>query len=240
MIPPVTLPGAKRSLDSIMQSAHPYDSRDTARITLGNETKAAPTFERASLSRGQLLLLLGVALFSVSHFFLWWELRLNAPQFPGGLFIEATSYEIQDSPKTPFDDIDQVDGLNHYIGMMSLGDAAQVEMSLAIPAIIIFAALGFMAAFWEKKWAPLLSIPIVLFPWVYMLDLYLWLRHAGHNLDPTAAITIDSFTPVVWGTGIIAQFSTDAGFTLGWYLAVAAGISCLAGIFFALKRDRNS
>lgn len=121
--------------------------------------------------------------------------------------------------------------------MMSLGDAAQIEMSLAIPAIIIFTALGFLAAFWEKKWASLLALPILLYPWVYVLDLALWLRYAGHNLDPTAAITIDPFTPVLWGTGEIAQFSTNAGFTTGWYLAVAAGISCVVGIFLAIRRN---
>jgi copper chaperone NosL len=223
-----------------MQTAQPYGSRDNGRITLSNQPKTAATFERASLSLGQVLLLLGVALFAVSHFFIWWELRLNAPQFPGGLFVQATSYEIQDSPKTPFNDIDQVDGLNHYIGMMSLGDAAKVEMSLAVPAIIVFTVMGFMAAFWERKWAPLLAIPIVIFPWVYFADLFYWLRYAGHNLDPTAAITIDSFTPVIWGRGVIAQFSTDAGFSGGWYLAVVAGISCLVGMFLAIKRERNS
>lgn len=202
-------------------------------------TTTSSTYERATISKAQILLLIGTALFAISHFFLWWELRLNAPQFPGGLFIQATSYEIQDSPKTPFDDIDQVDGLNHYIGMMSLGDAAQVEMSIAIPAAILFVSLGLLAAFWNKKWAPLLTIPMVMYPFVYFADMYYWLRHAGQNLDPTAAITIDPFTPVIWGTGVIAQFSTNAQFHLGWYIAVAAAIACAVGIVMHLKRGRT-
>lgn len=186
-----------------------------------------------SLSKTQILILLGTALFVVSHMFLWWELRLNAPQFPGGLFIQATSYEIQDSPKTPFNDIREVDGLNHYIGMMSLGDAAQIEMMLAIPAIVVFTILGITAVLLlhkGKKWAPILTIPIILFPWVYLADLYFWLRYAGQNLDPMAAITLPPFIPKVWGTGEIMQFSTVAQFQVGWYIAVAAGIVCIAAI----------
>lgn len=191
---------------------------------------------RFALSKSQLLILLGTALFAVSHLFKWWELRLVAPQFPGGLFVQATSYEIQDSPKTPFNDIREVDGLNHYIGMMSLGDAAKVEMAIAIPAIFIFIALGIIAAFWKKKWAPLLTLPIIVFPFVYLADLAYWLWYAGHNLDPMAAITLPSFTPQVLGTGAIMQFSTVAGMRTGWYMAVVAGVLCLVAVVLSARR----
>lgn len=184
----------------------------------------------------KMLLLLGTIVFAISHFFLWWELRLVAPQFPQGLFIQATSFEIQDSPKTQFNDIREVDGLNHYIGMMSLGDAAKLEMSIAVPAIIVFILLGVVAVVWKAKWASLLTIPIVLFPFVYLADLAYWLWYAGHNLDPTAAITLESFTPRVLGTGMIAQFSTVAAFRPGWYIALAAAIICLLAIVLSVKR----
>lgn len=187
-----------------------------------------------------MVILLGTMLFIVSHFFLWWELKLVAPQFPGGLFIQATSYEIQDSPKTPFNDIREVDGLNHYIGMMSLGDAAQLEMSIAIPAIILFSILGVVAVIWRNKWAPLLTVPIILFPIVYLADLAYWLWYAGHNLDPTAAITLEAFTPQVLGTGTIAQFSTVAAFQPGWYIAAAASVVCLVAVFLGLRRKPES
>lgn len=181
-------------------------------------------------------ILAGTLLFAASHFFKWWELKLNAPQFPGGLFIDATSYAIKDSPKTSFNDIDQVDGLNHYIGMMSLGDAAKLEMKMAIPAIITFIVLGLIAVVLKKKWAPLLTIPIIIFPFVYGLDLFYWLWYAGNNLDDMAAITIPPFTPRILGTGHIAQFSTYAMFQIGWFMAVGAGILCLIGIVLNARR----
>ncbi|MCA9832872.1 MAG: cytochrome C [Thermomicrobiales bacterium] len=192
-----------------------------------------------SLSMVQMLILLGTVLFAISHFFVWWELRLNAPQFPTGLFIEATSFEIRDSDKTRFNDIREVDGLNHYIGMMSLGDAAKFEMSVAIPAIVLFVAMGIVAAFWRRRWSSLLVLPIVLFPWVYLADLFYWLWYAGHNLDPMAAITLESFTPRVLGHGKIAQFSTDAEFRIGWYIALAACVVCLVAILVDMRRKRS-
>ncbi len=204
------------------------------------QSARATSRRRLAVTRVQILILVGTLIFAVSHFFLWWELRLNAPQFPGGLFIQATSYEIQDSPKTPFDDIDQVDGLNHYIGMMSLGDAAKFEMSIAIPAIVIFIAMGIAAAFWRNRRAPLLTIPIVLYPLIYFVDLTYWLWYAGHHLDDMAAITIDPFTPRVFGTGVIAQFSTDAIFREGWYLAIVAGILCIIAIVLSAKRGKHA
>lgn len=217
---------------------HPRVVDETTPESAASESTSASSIKSRALvlSKTQILILLGTVLFVVSHFFLWWELKLVAPQFPGGLFIQATSYEIQDSPKTSFNDIREVDGLNHYIGMMSLGDAAQVEMTIAIPAIILFSILGIVAVVWRKKWAPLLTIPIILFPWVYLADLFYWLWYAGHNLDPMAAITLESFTPRVWGTGNIAQFSTVAVFQAGWYIAVLAGILCLVAIILGRRR----
>lgn len=201
----------------------------------GKSRSEARTF---TLSKTQILMLLGTALFVVSHFFTWWELKLVAPQFPGGLFIQATSYEIQDSPKTPFNDIREVDGLNHYIGMMSLGDAAQIEMMLAIPAIILFTALAIAAVFLIKrtKWASLLIAPVILFPFAYLADLAYWLWYAGHNLDPMAAITLPPFTPRVLGVGEIMQFSTEAYFQVGWYIAAAGSVVLLVALVMSLRR----
>lgn len=184
----------------------------------------------------QALVLIGTFLFAASHLLLWWELELVAPQFPGGLYVQATSYEIQESPKTPFNDINEVDGLNHYIGMMSLGDAAQLEMSIAIPAIIVLIVLGVAAFIWRSRWSALLTIPIVVFPFAYWADLQFWLWYAGNNLDDTAAITLEPFTPPAIGTGTIAQFSTVSSFQPGWYVAAAAAAVCLAAIILSIVR----
>ncbi len=123
--------------------------------------------------------------------------------------------------------------------MMELEGAAQFEMAMAIPAIVVFTALAIAAVFWigEKRWAPLLLIPIIIFPWAYLADLFFWLRYAGQNLDPMAAITLPPFTPTVWGVGEIMQFSTQAYFQAGWYMAVAAGIIMLVAIVMHFRSN---
>lgn len=219
-------------------------SEDGAIKADDSQALASRTSKVVSLGENRLVpalfLLLGTITWAVSHLFKWWELRLNAPQFPMGLYLDATSYGIMDSPKTSFNDIDQIDGLNHYIGMMSLYDAAKLEMSIALPAIRIMIVLGLVATvlylFWRKKWAVWFTLPMLLFPFIWALDLHLWMRHAGQNLDPMAAITIPPFTPRILGTGHIAQFSTTAFFQTGWFLAVAGGILCLIGIVLAGRR----
>ena len=86
--------------------------------------------------------------------------------------------------------------------------------------------------------AALLALPIVAFPFVFVADLYYWLYRAGHELDPTAALStsIKPFTPRLLGLGRVGQFSTTARFEPGFYLALLAAIVALAVIALRLRR----
>ena len=68
------------------------------------------------------------------------------------------------------------------------------------------------AAIVHTRWAALLTAPAILFPPVFLIDLYYWLNDFGQNLDPNAALSnaIDPFTPPVLGVGVIGQFRTIA------------------------------
>jgi hypothetical protein len=134
-------------------------------------------------------------------------------------------------------DVQEIDGLNHYIGMRPLGEAAQLERSLSIILISATALLVVAAIFIHSKWAALLALPAVLYPFVFMLDMYYWLRTFGQNLDPTAALSnyIEPFIPTVLGEGLIGQFKTVASFGPGFYLAILASILILVGLYFQRK-----
>jgi hypothetical protein len=170
-------------------------------------------------------------LLAVSTIFEFWALTLHAPQYPGGLEVTVFTHKVTG-------DVREVDGLNHYIGMMPLGDAAELERSVATYAIVAFVIMGVLAALLRPKWTALLALPIVLFPFVFAIDLYYWLRHAGHNLDPTAALSssIKPFTPAILGEGIVGQFSTTAMFGLGWFIALAGAILAAIGIVARLRQ----
>ena len=78
-------------------------------------------------------------------------------------------------------------------------------------------------------WRVLARVPIIIYPAVFVADLYGWLYYAGHSLDPHAALSssIKQFTPHIIGIGTIGQFSTDANFLPGFIMAVAAAVITL-------------
>lgn len=186
---------------------------------------------RRSIPWVRILMALSTLLFAISHIWKYWELRLNAPQYPGGLFVSVYTHDVRG-------DVSEVDGLNHYIGMAPLAQAAEFERSIAPYAIVIFIILGIAAIFLRQKWAPLLLVPIILFPIVVFVDLFAWLYYFGHNLDPTAALSgaIDEFTPAILGRGVVGQFTTDAMMGLGWWIAVVAAVLALAAIVINFRK----
>jgi copper chaperone NosL len=191
--------------------------------------RAATADRSLLLVRG--LILLSTLLFAISHIWKYWELRLNAPQYPGGLFVSVYTHDVRG-------DVREVDGLNHYIGMAPLAEAAQFERAIAPYAIVMFVILGIVASFLPRRWAPLLTIPIILFPFVVFIDLFAWLYYFGHNLDPTAALSgaIEEFTPAILGRGVVGQFSTDATMGLGWWIAVVASVIAIVAIMLNYRK----
>lgn len=167
----------------------------------------------------------GAALLIASIFFPYWSITLHAPQYPKGLYIEIFVNKMQ-----PMRNVFEVDGLNHYIGMIKLTDAASLERSISVYAIPMVAALTVVSLFLKGVWRWLLRLPIILYPVVFAVDLFAWLFYAGHSLDKHAPMSssIKEFTPRIYGNGTIGQFTTEAGFMNGFYLSITAAAIVLA------------
>lgn len=135
----------------------------------------------------------------------YWVLRLNAPQFPDGLTITAYVNRLEG-------DVGELEGLNHYVGLGSFEDAAVLERSVAVFAILGLVALLIAALYIHSRWVLVLTLPALLFPIVFLIDLQYWLYDFGHNLDPLAplAAAVGEFTPPILGPAEIAQFDTLA------------------------------
>lgn len=179
------------------------------------------TAVRAGMDELTLLVVAGVLLLA-SLFLPYWQITLHAPQYPKGLIVQAYVNRLDGAVK-------EVDGLNHYIGMMRLEDAAKLERQIAVVAIAAMALLA-IASFWFRGvWRFVARVPAIIFPAIFVVDLYAWLYHAGHSLDAHAALSssIKAFTPHILGVGTIGQFSTDAGFLPGFTLAVVAAVILL-------------
>lgn len=174
----------------------------------------------------------GVAsiLLLISIFLPYWEMTLLAPQYPKGLHITSYVNRLEG-------DVAEIDGLNHYIGMSPLDEAAQFEKSVSVLAIVSLSLLILAAIFVHTKWVVVLVLPTILMPLLFLADLQFWLWKFGTNLDPTAPLSsaIEPFVPSVLGRGLIAQFETIASPGLGLYLAVIASILSIVGLYFHRK-----
>lgn len=157
----------------------------------------------------------------------YWQLTLHAPQYPKGLTVTAYVNRLEG-------DVQEIDGLNHYIGMRPLNEAATFERTISIYGIVVLALLIVAAVYVHNRWAAFLALPALLMPAIFLLDLQYWLANFGQNLDPKAPLSssIKPFVPPVLGEGKIAQFSTVAEPGTGLWLAVAASVLILIGLWF--------
>lgn len=202
--------------------------RSWARRLLGPRLSAEElAHQRGRFLAPTLLLAAAAVLLLVSIFVPYWHLILKAPQYPGGLRVEAYLNRLEG-------DVHEIDGLNHYIGMRPLGEAASLERSLSIFAVLTIGLLVVGAIFIHNRNALWLALPAVLFPGIFLGDLYFWLRNFGSNLDPRAPLSssIKPFIPPVLGEGRVGQFATIAVPSAGLLLATLASLLILAGLWF--------
>ena len=179
------------------------------------------------------IFMLARVLLLVSIFFPYWHMELEAPQYPDGLFLTAYVNHLTG-------DVREIDGLNHYIGMRPLGEAAAFERAASVWMIIAMFLLVEGAAFIHSKWATLLAIPAVTFPAGFYADLHYWMRTFGLNLDPEAPLSasVKPFVPTVIGEGGIGQFKTYAEWGHGYWLAVGCSALVVVGFFFHRRAYR--
>lgn len=159
-----------------------------------------------------------------------WKMELVAPQYPEGLVMYAYGYKFADDPQSRYDDIREINGLNHYIGMKPIVEVT--EMDLYVPGAIALAAAAVGVAFvaWKRRWVQaLIALAFWFFPLFFVADLQYWLYHYGHTMNPEAPLNTGAFTPKVFGTTKVWNFHSETSFALGFYLLVAAALVVTAG-----------
>jgi hypothetical protein len=173
-----------------------------------------------------LLLFVAAAMLIASWWMPYWRMTLLAPQYPKGLHVQAYLNRLEG-------DVREIDGLNHYIGMRPLNDAATLERQTSLMALGAMALLLVAGLFVHNRWAALLALPALVFPAAFLLDLFYWLHMFGQNLDPDAALSssIKPFTPPVLGTGSIGQFTTIASVAGGWWMGLGASAVMVAALW---------
>jgi copper chaperone NosL len=160
-----------------------------------------------------------------------WQMRFEAPQYPEGL-------ELLIFPYTVTGDVQEVNTLNHYIGMAridraALSDLAFLPFALGAIALLLLrvAALGDVRSLVDLV---ALYSYFGLFAFArFAYTLYVF----GHNLDPKAAFQVEPFTPTVLGTGTVANFTITSLPERGSFYLAAVGVA-LVGILLVNLRGR--
>ena len=174
-------------------------------------------FKPLTLASRVLLLLAAVAV-AGSLFFPLWKLHLTAPQYEEGLRLNIYSWKIQGGGLNG-NDLNEINNLNHYIGMKPIQQADFNEMQimpfmfglfvlLALRAAVLGTMRAIIDLFMLASWFGVFSIG----------SFYYRLWSYGHHLDPTAPMTIKPFTPLIFGTQTIANFTQSSFPQIGTYL----------------------
>jgi hypothetical protein len=181
----------------------------------------------------------------LSFFLPLWQVHLTAPQYPAGLAMYIYPYKLDGGREGK--DIQEINTLNHYIGMRHI-DRAELNDLDWIPfafGAMILLALRVAAVGNVRSLIDLLVITS--YVGVFSLGrFYYKLYTFGHELDPRAPFHMEPFTPVLLGTKQVANFTTQSYPAAGTWCVLAfvlgvAGVTAwhlIAGRLAAVRAGR--
>jgi hypothetical protein len=172
-----------------------------------------------------------------AYFFPLWNMTFTSNQYTDGLVLHIYAYELEGGKTPNRDDLREINSLNHYIGMRPLLESDFSEFAwlpFAIGALILLALRAAVIG----KMSSLVDV-FVLFTYFGLFSLWSFYHRLytyGHNLDPTAAMKVEPFTPPLFGTEQIANFSVTSLPDLASYSMLAFSVLLLAAIILSLRR----
>lgn len=180
------------------------------------------------------LLLIGV------YFVPIWSISLDAPQYPEGIGLKIHVNTIVGEEEN---DLQNINNLNHYIGMKRIEPDSIAELRYMPFIIGIMCALGIITGLIGKRnlvlaWA----ILFIIIGAVGLTDFYMWEYDYGHNLDPHAAIKIDgmSYQPPLLGSKQLLNFTAHSFPDAGGYIVGVSILGALIARFMSRSPKPNS
>ena len=141
-----------------------------------------------------ILMMIGSAMLLGLFVFPMWNIRLGAPQYPEPLGIDIHVNGLRGESEF---DIQNIDGLNHYIGMKTLPKPDDMWEFSVFPKVVLgmsavgiliglLAFLGKLSPIWFLLWFIAMSVLGAL----GIYDFNLWLVSYGTDLDPHAILKL--------------------------------------------------
>ena len=168
-----------------------------------------------------------------------WSIRLIAPQYPEGLGMHIRVNTVSGMMPT---DLDNINGLNHYIGMKTIQPDAIPELRY-MPWIVAALILGgLITALVARRralfaWAGLYGAAAV----AGLIDFWKWEYDYGHNLDMAHAIIKVpgmSYQPPLIGSKQLLNFTAASWPGLGGWAAGLSMALVLAAVVLVLRARR--
>ncbi|EHQ44116.1 hypothetical protein [Myroides odoratus] len=181
------------------------------------------------MKKSSILMIVGASLLLSLFYFPLWNIELGAPQYPIPLGMNIYIDGIKGVGEF---DLQNIDGLNHYIGMKTIPKPEQMWEFTVFPIVvasmaILGIALGIGGYFNKVKpsfflgWLVLMAVLGI----AGMYDFNLWLVDYGSDLDPHAIMKmVDAqgnpltYEPPLFGHRKILNFDAYSYPHLGAYL----------------------
>ncbi len=181
------------------------------------------------MKRSAILMIIGSLLLLGLFYFPLWNIQLGAPQYPDPMGMNIFISGIEGEEEF---DIQNIDGVNHYIGMKKIPKPAEMWEFQVFPVVIaVMATLGVLLGvvgffrkihpFWFLGW----FILMIILGSLGMYDFNNWLLDYGTDLDPIAIIKITdsegnpiNYKPPLLGTQKILNFTAHSYPRTGAYL----------------------
>ena len=193
---------------------------------------------------------IGSALLLTLFYFPLWNIELGAPQYPVPLGMDIYVNGIKGMKEF---DIQNIDGLNHYIGMKTIPKPEDMwEFTVFPRVILVMAVLGIATgiAGYFNKVTPLFFLIWFLVMAILgiagMYDFNLWLIDYGSDLDPNAIMKmVDAsgnpltYEPPLLGHRKILNFDAYSFPQMGAYFMALGMLLTLIAFFIGVKTKNN-
>jgi hypothetical protein len=182
--------------------------------------------------RARILLSVASLLLAVAFIQPLWAVYLQAPQYPEGL---GMLIRVNDITGMKPNDLENINNLNHYIGMKRIVPSSIPELRLMPFVVAGLMALGLAAAAVGRRWMARAWVAVfAVVALVGLADFYKWEYDYGHDLDTeNAIIKIPgmNYQPPLIGTRQLLNFrATSIPAAGGYALIISLGLGMLAVI----------
>ncbi len=170
--------------------------------------------ERPLFMRSRLVLLVLVVPLLLTFTQPLWKISMAAPQYPDGLYMEIYAHKIEGGNNGQH--IKEINTLNHYIGMHKIDRAELSDLDWIPFALGLLVVLTLRCAAIGNVRALVDLVVIAGYVGLFAFGKFVYKMYVfGHNLDPDAPFKLEPFTPAIFGTKQIANFTTRSYPQLG-------------------------